>query len=217
MPSVGPVHDLLGRTFGDLTVVSYIAGTKSVRAKWLCWCACGNIRKNSTNQLTGGRSLSCGCTKYARIGAKKKTHGHTVGSEHTRTYRIWTNMKTRCDNKNASNYKFYGGRGISYSPSWRDFSAFLRDMGDCPQSMTLDRIDTDGSYSKENCRWASWTEQASNKTNNRMVEILGSTMTMSQAARKYGMSVGTVWQRLKYGWTPSQAVGLEPRPSARLR
>lgn len=81
----------------------------------------------------------------------------------TPTYNSWQQMKQRCNNPNHHQYQDYGGRGITYDPSWDDYAQFRQDMGRRPEGLTLDRIDNELGYSKENCRWATWEEQASNK------------------------------------------------------
>lgn len=85
------------------------------------------------------------------------------GMRYSHEYSCWTNMKTRCNNPNGTDYKHYGGRGITYDPAWEDFRQFFADMGYCPAGLSLERIDNEGSYCKNNCRWASWTEQAGNR------------------------------------------------------
>ena len=82
---------------------------------------------------------------------------------HPGAYKSWRAMKTRCNNPNHNRYKFYGGRGISYDPKWENFLGFVEDMGERPEGLTLDRVDVDGSYSAENCRWATYSQQNSNR------------------------------------------------------
>lgn len=137
-------------------------------------------------------------------------HGHTQGNKATRTFRIWTNMRTRCSNAKASNFAYYGGRGIKVCDRWHSFAAFLADMGECPDGMTLDRLDADKNYEPSNCRWVTIEVQANNKRNSRWLNVAGERMTMAQASRRYGVSVGTLWARLRLNWPDEEAVGLKP-------
>lgn len=143
-------------------------------------------------------------------------HGHTAGGKHTRTFRIWTNMLTRCRNPKASNYAYYGGRGISVCDRWLEFQTFLADMGACPDGHSLDRIDSNGIYEPANCRWANAIDQANNTRKNRKLVIGGESMTMAQASRRFGVQSGTIWNRLNRGWSDAQAAGAESPPPRRF-
>lgn len=209
-----PQRDILGRRFGNLTAVSYMPGTKSVKAKWLCECDCGQKRFNAVNDLLDGRIQSCGCTKYQRIGAAKRTHGHSVGAGASRTFRIWTNMKSRCFNPKSSSFRHYGGRGITVCDEWRhSFERFLTDMGEAPDGMSIDRIDSNGPYCKDNCRWATQLQQMANTSRTRLVECDGEMVPLSEAARRRGMDVRTLHSRLKSGWTLARALSEPLRAS----
>lgn len=218
IPKGAPHHDLVGRVFADLTVTSHVPSQFGKPGKWLCRCICGQERLNSTHMLNSGRAKSCGCTKYKRIGDKKRTHGHSTSLGNSRTYRIWTNMKTRCLNPKASNFSWYGGRGIGIDRQWvESFDAFLRDMGEAPSGLTLDRVDGDGNYCRSNCRWASQRQQQNNKSNNRLLNIRGETVTLTEASRRCGIGVSAIWDRLSKGWSHEQAVGLTDRGRLRGR
>lgn len=133
-------------------------------------------------------------------------HGHTwlEGSTKTktvrsRTYYAWGNMRKRC--RGQTNARDYADRGITCDPRWSTFSAFLSDMGECPPGLTLERINNDGNYTKENCRWADLFVQANNKRNNVFYEFQGKRMTLPQWSRELGIERLTLWQRLnRYGY-----------------
>jgi hypothetical protein len=114
-------------------------------------------------------------------------------------------MKTRCSNPKASNWKWYGARGITFAPEWASFERFLADMGEAPAGMTLERDDGDGPYCRANCRWATAQEQQNNKRNNRVVSYHGQDMTLSELARASGRTVPALWSRLERGMSPEDA------------
>lgn len=118
-------------------------------------------------------------------------------------YRAWANMKTRCNNSNFIDYAYYGGRGIRVCERWSSFGNFLADMQATHEpGLTLDRIDYNGDYSPENCRWVSTQDQANNKRNNRVIEYNGETHTLSEWARKLGINRSTLGMRFyKYQWS----------------
>lgn len=125
----------------------------------------------------------------------------------SRTYRSWANMKARCKNPRYDNFSRYGGRGITFCSKWAYFKGFVSDMGVRPDGTTLDRIDNDGNYEPNNCRWATRKEQARNRRSNRWVELDGVNKTLYEWADELGLNRTTVTQRINaYGWTPERAL-----------
>ena len=136
----------------------------------------------------------------------QKIHGMT----NTPTYRTWRGLKKRCLNPNEHNYHRYGGRQpnpVTVCDEWRDdFSAFLRDMGVKPEGMTIDRIDNELGYFKENCRWASYTVQSRNRTNNKLITYNNETLPLSEWAERIGISYMTLYMRIfQYKWSIERA------------
>lgn len=124
----------------------------------------------------------------------------------TATTGSWQAMKIRCNNPNVDGYYRYGGRGITYDPKWETYEGFFEDMGERPEGTTLDRIDNNGNYNKNNCRWATPYEQMNNIRTNRHLTYKGKTMTLSQWAREYNMYPRTFAQRLNIGWDLEKAL-----------
>lgn len=176
-----------------LLAVEHSGFTKRGAAMWLCKCNCGREKRISGATLRNGRSQSCGC----RNGAGAPKHGHTCkrAKYMSPTYHTWCGMKQRCDNPNAFAYEYYGGRGISYPAKWKAFVGFLEDMGERPEGMTLDRIDNDAGYSKENCRWATKAEQGANKRNTIFVQDEEERLSLRAYARKHKTRPETVKKR----------------------
>lgn len=141
-------------------------------------------------------------------GMAKTKHGESITGKKTAEYQTWERMKNRCHNANATHYPYYGGRGIVVCDRWRDdFSAFLADMGRRPSaSHSIDRIDNDGPYSPENCRWATRSEQMRNNRNTRWVEFNGERRTVSEWSAITGLNETTIAARLDRGCTAEQAL-----------
>lgn len=191
--------DSIGKTFGYLTVTGYLGyrlkktgvAVSVVEAK----CICGSSRRYDIYIVSSGQAKSCGCMSGKIGGAKRTKHGHTSGEKgFTPEYAAWLSMKFRCYKKTMYQYKDYGGRGIIVCDRWlNSFESFLSDMGYRPSlNHSLDRYpNRDGNYEPNNCRWATREEQMNNTRRNTRIIYNGETLTLSQAMKKYGLSI---WQ-----------------------
>ena len=157
---------MIGKTFGRWTVLEkhddvYVGIKRKIkRSVYLCKCDCGTMSTVLYLNLISGISKSCGCLKIERIKQTKFKHGK---NQKDATYMSWCAMRRRCYGEKTEKYKIYGARGIAIDEKWNDFENFLIDMGERPKGMTLDRIDVNGNYCKQNCRWADAKTQANNK------------------------------------------------------
>jgi|SRR5262252_2367213 len=154
--------DITGHRYARLTVLR-TNGRKNGRPLWLCRCDCGNEITVSANVLRQGNTTSCGCFKLElskQRGEANRVHGESKAS---REYRSWHGLRDRCLNPNNKNFGNYGGRGITICERWNSYENFLTDMGRCPPDHLLDRINNDGPYSPENCRWATLSQSNENR------------------------------------------------------
>lgn len=133
-------------------------------------------------------------------------HGHYKGNKPSATYASWCAMKNRCNREKDISFIRYGGRGITYDSKWNNFKNFLEDMGVRPQNATLDRINSNDNYYKENCRWSTAKEQANNRSSNRVFEINGIRMTVKDIARQTGIKSYSILSRLNRGMSIHEAI-----------
>jgi hypothetical protein len=198
--------DLSGDRYGRLIVTSFfgmIAGNRPEKL-WVCTCDCGNIIKVRQNNLRSGHTQSCGCYKEERISESNKKHGMRNCPE----YAAWCSMKGRCLNPNNKKYPRYGGRGIAVCKRWlNSFEDFYLDVGKRPNSSyTLERINLDGNYCPENCKWATHAEQNRNYSRNVYIEYEGRKMCLQDWANEVGIGVHTLRYRIRSGWPIRQAL-----------
>lgn len=156
-----PLINLAGNVYGELTVVHKVPRRKN-KTVWLVVCSCGASKRVRGDALTSGAVISCGHIQRDRARENATIHGWC---DHP-LYVTWNCMLQRCENPKAINYKRYGGRGITVCERWHEFSLFVADMGERPQGKTLDRIDNNLGYYKENCRWSTPKQQTANRRRN---------------------------------------------------
>lgn len=196
--------DVVGQTFARLTVIAN-EPTRDGRSYIRCLCSCGNELVTMATSVRRGLTKSCGCLNAEHRGRGLR---YKHGASNTVEYRLFRDMCNRCYLPSRNCYKNYGGRGIIVSPEWRhDFEQFLKDMGPRPSPLhSIDRIDNDGPYSKDNCRWATREEQANNMRSNRLLTWNGQTQTMAEWCKLYDKDYMRVQSRLNQGWTLEDAL-----------
>jgi hypothetical protein len=153
-------------------------------------------KRRAAREWNGDREPRCGAANPAF------THGKTRSPE----YLVWIDMRRRCRNQNRSDFGRYGGRGIQVCERWQSFENFYADMGPRPDGTSLDRVDNNGNYEPENCRWATPLQQGNNKSNNRLIAIGGELVPVAEAARRSGINQQAIHRRLKLGWSDADAL-----------
>jgi len=203
-------RELAGQIFGGLTVIK-LAYIKDHKSNWECKCVCGKIVIKNNNNITRGFLQSCGCLMKEYM----KKSSTTNGLSRTRFSNIHQSIKKRCNYSKEKTYKNYGGRGITYQLSWGKIENFKEDMYQSylehvekygEKQTSIDRIDVNGNYTKENCRWQTLVEQQNNKRNNHIIEYKGEKMTITEMARKYNVERSLFNGRLRIGWSIERAI-----------
>lgn len=195
---MGKFIDLTDQPFGKLIakkrIENCVSTKKNQSAMWLCVCDCGNKCKVSSDNLRRGITKSCGC--WQKEVARQNMTKH--GKHGTRLYRIWKEMKTRCQNPKAQNFNYYGAEGKIVCEEWQEFKPFYdwSMTNGYQENLEIERIDNSLGYSPSNCRWATKTEQANNKRNNHIVEYSGECKTIAEWAKKYKMNYYTLHSRI---------------------
>lgn len=197
--------NLIGKRFGRLSVISE-SENKNGRTAWLCKCDCGNYKVICSKVLINGQTKSCGCISREKVKARNTKHG----KRHTRLYRIWLCMKNRCSNDKDKYWKSYGGKGVNVCESWKNnfmnFYEWSINNG-YSDDLTLDRINVNGMYCPDNCRWSTSKEQQNNKSNNHYITYNGETKTMMQWSEELNIKYSTLRARINtYKWSVEKAL-----------
>jgi hypothetical protein len=184
--------EMIGKRFGKLVVVERSGSTKNREKAYLCKCDCGKSTIADGPGMREGQRKSCGCVKNGRI-----KHGLTHLPEHA----TWCRIRQRCNNPNDHKFKDYGGRGIKVCDRWSDFANFYEDMGSKPSKQhSIDRINVNGDYEQNNCRWATPKEQAQNTRANVSLTYKGETKCLSEWCAIKGISFIMLRHRIKHKW-----------------
>lgn len=202
---MGKFEDLTGKKFGKLTVIkrveNHVQPSGASYTRWLCKCECGNEVTVRTSDLTRGHTKSCGCLQKEKV----TTHG----LKKTRLYVIWRDIKARCFNPNNRGFKNYGAKGITMCDIWKNnfkaFNDWAMENGYNPNAKrgecTIDRIDVNGNYEPNNCRWVDNLVQQNNKKNNVFISYNNETHTVAEWSRILHIPPHTLYARLYKGWS----------------
>ena len=197
--------DLTGKRFGMLEVIRKAPRTQNA-TRWECKCDCGNVSFVTSSDLRNGRTKSCGCLRGIVSKQKAKTHGMSK----SKLYCCWTDIKQRCYNENSPAFKQYGGRGIKMCDEWKKsferFSDWATNNG-YSEGLTIERVDVNGNYCPENCKWASPYEQSINRRSNIIISYNGESRCLSEWCKKYRTDYCLVYNRMhKNKWSFERAM-----------
>lgn len=205
--------DVSGQRFGRLTAVVRTGTYKFGGAMWFCRCDCGGCIEAATTNLRSGNTQSCGCKGREQVSTLAertlKKHGHARAGSRSAEYKTWKAIRSRCHDPKTPHFAMYGARGIRVCEEWREsFKQFLADMGHRPPGrFSLDRIDNSKGYEPGNCRWATYRTQQNNRSNNRIIEFDGRSMTLAEWGRVTGVARATLERRIdRYGWSIERAL-----------
>lgn len=194
---------MIGNRYGRLFVIDkaepHISKSGRAYTAWLCRCDCGNTVVVIGDNLKRNKTHSCGCYQKEFLSCRMKTHGE---SEY-RLYGIWEQMRNRCYRKSVLHYSDYGGRGIIVCDEWKNSYESFRDwalVNGYQDNLSIDRINNDGNYEPDNCRWVSAAQQANNRRSNRLITYNGETHNVSEWAKILNKNPKSLYSRIYAGW-----------------
>lgn len=198
------LKDITGKKFWNLTVIEK-AGKQGKKIMWKCQCDCGETIVAAGCNIKSGKIKSCGCRRKRKSRERLSKHGLSG----TRIHNVWDSMRQRCTNPKNPGYQNYGGRGIQVCKEWDDFESFYNwaMAHGYTDELTIDRIDVNGNYCPENCRWTTYKVQANNTRTNTWLECRGERHTVAEWSDLTGIKQSTILVRIKkYGWSIEQAL-----------
>lgn len=204
-----------GEKFYSLTIIGFehIFHERGSRWNWICRCDCGTIVSVRPSRVMSGHTTSCGCNRREAIVEYNKKaklkHGAAAGGSLSRLYRIWSGMKKRCSCERCEEYVDYGGRGIFVCDDWKNDFSLFRDWAyknGYDESLSLDRINVNGPYSPDNCRWTDMKTQTRNRRNNVRYEYKGEERTIGEISEICGIPYANIYYRINtLGWSIDRA------------
>lgn len=198
-------ENIIGKRFNRLKVIQFIKSKP--KNKWLCQCDCGNTAISTGYKLKSGHTKSCGCIRTEKFKSRVTKHG--ISASHPKIYHAYMDMMARCYNPDLKNFHRYGGRGIMVCEEWKtNLESFLNWslQNGFEENLSLDRIQNDGNYEPNNCRWIPQLKQAQNRSTTVFIEHNGIKESMAATGRRYGITPQAIKFRLAKGWSVKDAL-----------
>lgn len=208
-----------GKRYGLLTIVEFSHVNKDGKSMYVCDCDCGNRCVKNGKTLKSGAVKSCGCYKTTVTKLRSTKHGYCVDRKKPAEYFIWRAMKDRCSNPKNKAYHNYGGRGIKVCDRWlNSFPNFIADMGMKPfYGASIERIDNNGNYCPENCKWIHLSKQGLNQRRNKRYLFDGKMLTISEISSICGVKSSALYQRIHRGWSDARMLAQPISKTIRIK
>lgn len=215
-----PKIDMVGKRFGRLVIIKEADYYIRNRPAWVCRCDCGSIATLPGAAVRFGNTRSCGCLHDEIRRSLTYKHGGRRRDRQHPLYNTWQHMRQRCHDPKSPSYQWYGAKGITVCDRWMSFECFLEDMEESffehvqeygKSNTSLDRKENDKGYSPDNCRWATWTEQSNNTSNNINLTFNGKTQSVAKWSRELNINYQTLIMRVTRGWDVARVLTVPVR------